>query len=192
MKKLKKIVGVAVASILATVVPFVIVAVTLTAPITLTSCVTNNGTNNAAQIAAAALILQNTARAGATTAITPPTGDTNNAVYFNLAAQAISTFLTGKDYSPTAFQAALTSINVPQLNNVWVQLGIGAVIDLYQVYFSQYVQGQVNGNATANAFLVAIQNGFNQALGNPVSAPQLKGKAPVPLVGPVLPRPLKK
>ena len=190
MKKFKKIVGLGVAGVLAATAPFIITAFTVTAPVTMTGCVTNNGTNNAAQIAAAALILQNTARSGALVAITPPTGNTNNAAYFSLAAQAIGTFLTGKDYSPAAFQQALIGVNAPGANDVWVQLGIGAVVDLYQVYFSQYVQGQVNGNATANAFLVAVQNGFNQALGNPVTLQ--RGKLQPALVGPVLPRPLKK
>lgn len=141
-----------------------------TATVSTVGCATNGGgTNDTAQIDATALILQTAARSGAIAAITPPTGDTNNAAYFQLAAQAIGVFLTGKDYSPAAFQQALININTPYATNVWVQLGIGAVIDLYQVYFSQYVSGQINGNFAAGTFLLAIQNGFNQALGNPVT-----------------------
>jgi hypothetical protein len=196
MKKIKTLIGLGVAGILALAMPLFLTAFTVTAPVAMTGCIApGGGTNiNTAQIDATALILQNAARVGAVAAITPPSGNTNNAVYFELAAQAIGTFLTGKDYSPAAFQQALIDIKVPQANNIWVQLGIGAVIDLYQVYFSQYVQGKVNGNFAAGTFLVAIQNGFNQATGNPVTPPpaKLKAGSPQPLAPSVLPRPLKR
>jgi hypothetical protein len=203
MKKFKKIIGIGLAGLIATAMPLFITAFSVTAPVAMTGCGAlsgGNGTNtaNQAQIDATALILQNSARAGAIAAITPPTGDTNNAAYFQLASQALGAFITGTNYSPAAFQDALLKINVPQAKNVWVQLGIGAVIDLYQVYFSQYVQGQLNGNMAAGTFLLAIQNGFNQALGQPLTP------VPSPVVnsgnlqlghgvsGSVLPRPLKK
>lgn len=196
MKKLfKRNIVLVVAAITAAISPILIGTFTVTAPVAMTGCVTGPiGTNDQAAIDATALILQNSARAGALAAITPPTGNTNNAVYFDLAAQVIGTFLTGKDYSPAAFQQALVNIKIPQATNVWVQLGIGAVIDLYQVYFSQYVRGQVNGNAYAGQFLKAIQDGFNQALGKPVSltVPSSLKLSSRPLVTPqIVPRPLK-
>lgn len=200
MKKLKKIVGLGVAGLIAIATPLFITTFTVTAPVALTGCGIlqgGGGTNNTAQIDATALILQSSARAGAVAAITPPTGNTNNRAYFELASQAIGVFITGKDYSPAAFQQALIDIKVPQANDVWVQLGIGAVIDLYQVYFSQYVQGQANGNFAAGTFLLSIQNGFNQALGNPVAPPsptslEMKLKLGQPVTSSVLPRPLKR
>lgn len=204
MKKIKNRIALAVAGLLAIATPILITTLTVTAPVALTGCVSpggGSGTNNQAQIDATALILQNAARAGTVAAITPPTGDTNNRAYFQLASQALGVFVTGKDYSPAAFQQALLDIKVPQANNVWVQLAIGATIDLYQVYFSQYVQGQVNGNMAAGTFLLAIQNGFNQALGLPVvvSPPgtnttfsAAKPKLSQPVAVPVLPRPVKK
>jgi len=200
MKNIKKFTTWVTAGLLAVSTPLII-ALCVSAPVAFTGCGAlsggGTGTNNQAQIDATALILQNSARVGAIAAITPPTGDTNNAAYFKLASQSIGAFLTGTNYSPAAFQQALLQINVPQAKNVWVQLGIGAVIDLYQVYFSQYVQGQLNGNMAAGTFLLAVQNGFNQALGQPV--------APTPpefahqnlqlghgVSSSVLPRPLKK
>lgn len=202
MKKLKKLSAWAVAGLLAVSTPIVI-ALCVSAPVALTGCGALSGgsgtnANSQAQIDATALILQNSARAGAIAAITPPTGDTNNIAYFQLASQSIGAFLTGTNYSPAAFQDALLKINVPQAKNVWVQLGIGAVIDLYQVYFSQYVQGQLNGNVAAGTFLLAVQNGFNQALGQPLTP--VPSPAPTPgnlqlghgVSSPVLPRPLKK
>jgi len=104
--------------------------------------------------------------------------------------------LTGKDYSPAAFQQALLAIKIPGASDIWVQLAIGGVVDLYQVYFSQYVQGQVDGNYAAQALLIAVQNGFNQALGNPLVPPPVPPAAVPPkgqpIGGQILPRPLTK
>lgn len=201
MKKLKRNIAIGLAGLLAMAAPIFITAFSVTAPVAMTGCGSliggGGGTNSQAQIDATALILENSARSGAIAAITPPIGDTNNAAYFQLASQALGAFITGTNYNPAAFQQALLNINVPQAKNVWVQLGIGAVIDLYQVYFSQYVQNQLNGNMAAGTFLLAIQNGFNQALGQPVVAPvsqpalQLKPHPAQPLSGSVLPRPIK-
>lgn len=200
MNKIKTRLAVITAGILAMSAPLFLATFTVTAPVAVTGCsiFSGGGTNSTAQIDAAALILQNTAQGGALAAITPPHGNTNNVVYFNAASQAIGLFLTGKDYSPAAFQKALIDIKVPGANDIWVQLAIGGVVDLYQVYFSQYVQGQVNGNYAAQALLTAIQNGFNLALGNPVTAAPavlspggMQLKAAQPVATPILPRPLK-
>ena len=189
MNKSIKIIGMSVAGLVAVTAPFIVTTLLLTAPIVLTTgCgILGPATNSQAAIDASAAILQNTARTAAIAAITPPTGNTNNVVYFNLASQAIGTFLTGTDYSPGAFQAALLKINAaPQLSNVWVQLAVGGVIDLYEVYFAQYVNGQVNANAYSQEFLLAVQTGFNQALG-PVYRKTIEQRLPAN----VLPRPLK-
>lgn len=194
MKKFKTPFTFALAAVVTMATPLFF-TVTLTAPVALTTgCVSPGGTNgtSTAQIDATALILENSARAGAVAAITPPTGDTNNAAYFDLAAQAIGLFLTGQDYSPAAFQQALINVKTPRANDVWVQLGISAVIDLYQIYFSQYVQGQINGNFAAGTFLLAVQNGFNEALGKPTTPLPTKAKLQLKEgKAPLLPRPIK-
>lgn len=204
MKKLKVRLTLLVAGIVAMSAPLFISAFCVTAPVAVTGCSILGGggtnTNNIAQIDAAALIIKNIAHGGALAAITPPQGNTNNVAYFNAVNQAIGLFLTGKDYSPAAFQQALIAVKIPGASDIWVQLAIGGVVDLYQVYFSQYVQGQVNGNYAAQSFLTAIQNGFNQALGNPLLAmpapPQVPGVAQLKLgqsfSGQILPRPIKK
>lgn len=202
MKNIKQFTAWVVAALLAVSTPIVI-ALSVATPAVLTGCGSlagggGTGTNSQASIDATALILQNSARVGAIAAMDPKTGDPKNAAYFQLAAQALGVFVTGTNYSPAAFQDALLKINVPQANNVWVQLGIGAVIDLYQVYFSQYVHNQLNGNVAAGTFILAIQNGFNQALGQPSvpAPPAAMGVGNLQLghgVGSqVLPRPLKK
>jgi hypothetical protein len=179
-KKLTIIIG----SLLCMATPIALTIFTVSAPVALTGCVTNITTNSQAAIAATALILQNAAEAGATAAITPPNGNTNNAVYFQLASQAIGTFLTGSNYTPGAFQQALMNVKVPALNNLWVQLAVGTLVDLYGLYYAQYVDGQIAGNTYASQFLTAIQTGFNQALGTPAG---LKAKKPIELEQ-VLPR----
>jgi len=154
-------------------------------------------------INATAIILRAAAQDGAVIAMQD---DPTTKQYFELATVAMSTFLTGKDYSPAAFQTALLALNVPALTNAWVQIGLGTVIDLYQLYFGQYAQNAVNGNEIASAFITAIQDGFNAALGNPVSklkrydAPlyrkstrQLSAGNPFPIQSyNILPRPIKK
>lgn len=187
MRKIKTIIGAGTAGIVAFLVPLFITTFTVTAPVAITGCVSPPSTNSQQVIDATSMILENTARAGALAAITPPTGNTNNAVYFKLASTAIGTFLTGQNFTPGALQDALMKLNVPQLNDVWVQLAVGGIIDLYTVYYGQYVEGQVNGNLYAGAFLQAIQRGFNEALnGRPAQL-----KVSQPFRGTILPRPIR-
>jgi hypothetical protein len=196
MRKLLKIIGIAA------------LAAVFTLPVFLnTGCRAlgggGNGTNtnvvDNTAIDAVAVILRGAARNGVIVAVTPPTGDTNNRQYFSLAANAIGEFVTGKDFSPTAFQQALLSIGVP--DSPYVQLGVGTVIDLYQLYFNIYVKGNLEKNAPiAVEFLTAVQDGFNQALGTPPGPPILPGMRagrpgqvrPPPIEGRVLPRPIKR
>lgn len=155
----------------------------------------SSGTNAIPQttIDATAIILRGAARDGAVVAMTPPNGNANNAQYFNLAATSIGAFVTGKDYTPGSFQKALMGVNSPQLHDPYVQIGIGTVVDLYQLYYIQYVQPNVASNApVALEFLTSIQDGFNEALGNPVSVSKsLKAVRPSGVPGDILPRPIK-
>lgn len=112
-------------------------------------------------IADTAVFLRSAARNGAMFAIDD---DPNNAKWFVLAQTAISTFLTGKDYSPAAFQAAINTIPAQALKNKWVKYAVFNVVDLYQLYYGRYVQGVVEGNVYAKAFLEAVQDGFKQAV----------------------------
>jgi hypothetical protein len=140
-----------------------------------------------------AIILRSAARDGAIIAIQD---DPSSKGYFQLAATSISAFLTGKDYTPGSFQKALLVIDSKDLTNQWVQIGIGTTIDLYQLYYGQYVKGQVNSNEIARAFLTAIQDGFNQALGNAVSIQRysiplkISNKAALMRKTSVVPRPI--
>lgn len=129
-----------------------------------------------------AVVLRGAARSGAVVAIND---NADNAKYFQLAATAIGQFATGKDVSPGAFQAALMSVGIP--DNQWVKLGVGTVIDLYQFYYGNYVKDAVANNAYAKAFLAAVEDGFNEALGNPVSARAARNAPAM-----VLPRPIQR
>lgn len=148
-----------------------------------TGCVHPSGTNGVSQatIDATAVVLRGAARSGAIVAINPPNGNTNNAKYFSLAADTIGIFITGKDYTPESFQEALMKVGLPQ--NQWVQLGFGTVIDLYQLYYGQYVKDAVAGEPIALQFLAAVQDGFNQALGRPTTfAPSSDVSLPRPMM----------
>lgn len=160
----------------------------------LTGCSTTNGATNVVagtngepnqvMIDSIAVVLRGSARAGAVFAIQD---DPENAKYFQLAAAAIGTFATGTKTDPASFQAALVAVGVP--DNQWVRLGLGTVVDLYQFYYGAYVKGQVANNAYARAFLRAVQDGFNEALGEP-TAHIAAAHRPAPAG--VFPRPIKK
>ena len=139
-----------------------------------------------------AVVLRGAARDGAVIAIQ---NNPETKQYFAIAASTLETFITGKDYTPGAFQAALTSIKSSEIQNPYVQIGIGTVVDLYQLYFSQYAKNALQSNDVAKAFVVAIQDGFNQALGNPVTVahymPGSALKASPGSATKVLPRPIK-
>lgn len=108
-----------------------------------------------------AVLLRSAARNGAMFAIED---DPGTSAWFNLAQQVLGTFLTGKDYSPAAFQQALITVPVKEFKNKWIKFAIFNVIDLYQIYWGRYVQGQVQNNETARKFLESVQDGFKQAV----------------------------
>lgn len=118
-----------------------------------------------AQISAAAIVVKQAAYVGATYAIQK---DATSAKYFELATVALDKFALGEDLSPTAFQDALAKV-LPQVQNQWVQLGIDTVVVAYDAAYGQYVVGQVNSNATAKVFIVAVDDGFKKALTPPAT-----------------------
>lgn len=150
----------------------------------------NGPTVNQNTIDSTAVVLRGAARDGAIVAM-QDNADTRR--YFELAAASLETFLTGKDYTPGALQDLLMSIT-DQTYNPWVQISAGTVIDLYQLYFGQYVKGSLDKSAIAKAFITAVQDGFNQALGKPVSLKAGRNtKAPAGYTGTgVLPRPVRR
>jgi hypothetical protein len=172
---------------------FTFTTATLAPVVISTGCATNSnpaGTNVDQQvISTVSIILHGAALSGATYAIHD---DANNAAYFSLAANALGEFGSGHDYTPQALQAAILKVLPPDYQtNQWVTLGISAVIDLYNTYWSDYAQNAVNGNAYAKAFVSAIQDGFNEALGKPVSLKLSARKAAAPKAKTaLLPRPL--
>ena len=159
----------------------------------LTGCATTNGTNvvvgtngepNQTTIDAIAVVLRGAARAGAVVAIQD---DPENAKYFKLASAAIGQFATGLNTDPAAFQAALVAVGLP--DNQWLRLGLGTVVDLYQFYYGTYVKNKVADNAYARTFLRAVQEGFEEAIGEP-QAHIAAARRPAP--SGVFPRPIKK
>lgn len=115
-----------------------------------------------AQVSQISIGIQQTAQIGATYAIRQ---NTNNVKYFVLADAALSTFVLGTDLSPASFQSALANVG---LQDQWAQLAVSAVIIAYTATYNQYVINQVNSNAMAKEFLLAVDNGFKVALGKPV------------------------
>lgn len=139
-------------------------ALAITSSMFMTGCATTGSTTAAQKqqlIDDTAVTLRAAARNGAMMAIED---DPGSARWFAFSHQAIGAFLTGKDWSPMALQAALQSVPVKELKQKWIKYAVYNIIDLYQVFYGRYVQGQVQGNAIAKKFLEAIQDGFAQAL----------------------------
>lgn len=129
-----------------------------------TGCATTKGLTPEQQsqlVEDTAVILRSAARSGALFAMED---DPGTARWFAFSQQVLSTFLTGKDYSPAAFQKALNDIPVKELKQKWIKYAVYNVLDIYQLYYGRYVQGQVQNNERAKKFLEAIQDGFKQAL----------------------------
>lgn len=106
------------------------------------------------------VLLRSAARNGAMYAIED---DPGSARWFTFAHQALATFLTGKDYSPIAFQQALGQVPVKEFKQKWIKYAIYNVADLYQVYYGRYVLDKVQNSEVARKFLEAVQDGFKQA-----------------------------
>jgi hypothetical protein len=135
-----------------------------------TGCVTtpNGGTPGATnavtadKIEKSAVLLKGTVRAALILVIDK--NGTNATRYIALSRDALSVFIGGPDFSPTALQASLEKLPAKALQKVEVRLAISTVITAYEVYYGDYVRGQVNGNAVAVKLLTAIRDGCSDAL----------------------------
>ena len=102
---------------------------------------------------------------------------TNSVPYIRLADATVNAFIGGTNYSPAALQAALRAIPGGQLNSAYVALAVNVVVGAYEIYYAQYVDGQVNGNQYAAILLTGIDEGLNDAVA--LTPQQLKAlKAP--------------
>lgn len=132
--------------------------------VTLTGCSTTGSMTSAQRtqvIDDTAVLLRSAARNGAIFAIED---DPGSARWFKLAEQSLAAFVTGKDYSPALLQQALAGVPIKELKQKWIKYAVYNVVDLYQLYYGRYVQGNVQNNEVAKKFLEAIQDGFKQAL----------------------------
>jgi hypothetical protein len=66
--------------------------------------------------------------------------------------------------------AALQAIPVKEVKDKWVKLAIGTAVDVYELYWSKYVKGEISKSYIAVKFLTAVQTGFAQAIAPPASA----------------------
>jgi hypothetical protein len=89
---------------------------------------------------------------------------TNATSYIALSRDTLSLFLGGTDYSPTALQTDLQKLPVKGLKTVEVQLAISTIIGAYQIYYQDYVAGQIGGNQYAVLLLSAVRDGLADAL----------------------------
>ena len=107
-----------------------------------------------------AIILRNAARNGAIFAIDD---EPKTKPWFVFTQVALSTFLTGKDFTPGAFEKVMQTVPVSEFKSKYVKVASGTLIDLYELYYGRYVKGKIANNPIALKFLTAIQDGFAQA-----------------------------
>lgn len=114
------------------------------------------------QLTNAASLLRTTVRSAMLIVIDK--AGTNASSYIALSRDTLSLFLGGTNYSPAALQASLQRLPVKGLKNIEVQLAISTIIGAYQIYYQDYVAGQINGNDTAVLLLSAVRDGLADAL----------------------------
>jgi len=133
-----------------------------------TGCVTTNqgGTTppviTPEKIDKSAVLLKGTVRAALIVVIDK--NGTNATPYIALARDTISVFIGGADYSPDALLKSMEALPAKALQKAEVKLAISAVVSAYEVYYGDYVRGQVNGNEVARKLLTAIRDGCGDAL----------------------------
>jgi hypothetical protein len=97
---------------------------------------------------------------------------TNTTTYATLASAALGDVIGGSDYTPGALSAALQKLPAKVLQSESAGLITLSIESLYQIYWASDVQGAVNGQYAAKAYLSALRSGI---------AAGLNGHAPIPL-----------
>jgi hypothetical protein len=124
--------------------------------------VTNAPVLTPAQLEKSAVLLKGTVRAALVLVIDK--NGTNATPYIVLSRDALTEFIGGTNYAPDALLKSLSALPPKALRKAEVQLAISTVVTAYEIYYGDYVRGQVNGNAVAVALLTAIRDGCADAL----------------------------
>jgi hypothetical protein len=131
-----------------------------------TGCVTPNGGTppppTAQQVEKAATLLKGTVRAALILVIDK--NGTNATPYIALSRDTLSVFIGGSDYTPDALLNSLEALPAKALQKPEVKLAISTVVTAYEIYYGDYVRGQVNGNEVAAKLLTAVRDGCDDAL----------------------------
>lgn len=90
-----------------------------------------------------------------------------SAAYFALGKTILDSFITGSDFSPATLRKALQAIPVKELQSAEARIAINTIAGLYEIYWGDYVRGQVAGNAIAVKLLTAARDGLVDGLGSP-------------------------
>lgn len=133
-----------------------------------TGCVTNNngGTKPPAitpeKLEKSAVLLKGATRAALIVVIDK--NGTNATPYIALSRDTLSVFVGGDNYTPDALLRSLEALPAKALQKAEVKLAISTVVSAYEVYYGDYVRGQVNGNEVAKKLITAIRDGCDEAL----------------------------
>jgi hypothetical protein len=114
------------------------------------------------KLAKSATLLKGTVRAALILVIDK--NGTNATPYIALTRDTLSVFIGGDDYTPEALLASLEQLPEKALKKAEVKLAISTVVTAYEVYWGDYVRGQVNGNVVATTLLTAVRDGCDDAL----------------------------
>lgn len=116
----------------------------------------------AQQVEKSATLLKGTVRAALILVIDK--NGTNATPYIALARDTLSVFIGGPDFTPDALLKSLSALPSTALQKPEVKLAISTVVTAYEVYYGDYVRGQVTGNEIAVKLLTAVRDGCADAL----------------------------
>jgi hypothetical protein len=108
-----------------------------------------------------ALFLKATVANGVVIAITE---DKNAAAYCKLAREALATVRNGADFTPGAFEDALSKVSINELKGKYAKLVIANLCLAYELYWSQMVADNIQGNAIAPKLIDAAIAGVDLGL----------------------------
>lgn len=132
-----------------------------------TGCATtNNGTKppplTPEKLEKASVLLKGTVRSALILVIDK--NGTNAVPYIALSRDALTLFIGSDNYSPDALLKSLSALPSKALQKAEVKLAISTVVSAYELYYGDYVRGQVNGDEVALKLLKAIRDGCDESL----------------------------
>jgi hypothetical protein len=90
--------------------------------------------------------------------------DTNAVIYVRAVGSVLDTLIAEAHFKPRQIGSAVHDLPIKELNPE-ARIAINTLLGLYEVYWGDYVRGQVAGDRNALVLLTAIRDGIHLGLG---------------------------